>query len=50
MKKKPRTQTAKSSTKAIKNLAPSATDRVKAGLNSRSVNPIVIARDRALKS
>jgi hypothetical protein len=54
MKKKPRTQAAKSSKKTIKNLAPASAEQVKAGrrmeaqLKSRSVNPIVISRDRAL--
>lgn len=54
MKKKPGSK-AKAAPRALKDLKPNAADQVKAGrmeahLNSRSVNPIVIARDRSLNS
>ena len=51
MKKEPRAKKAKAGKAAIKDLSPQSTDQVKAGkLNLRSVNPIVVARDRSLNS
>ena len=53
MKKKQATKRTKTSKSAIKDLSPQHADQVKAGkmnaqLSSRSVNPIVVSRDRAL--
>jgi hypothetical protein len=53
MKKKSRGQPTRSPKKGLKNLAPTGPEQVKAGrmeaqVHSRSVNPIVISRDRAL--
>lgn len=55
MTKKQSTKRTKAPQSALKNLSPRKAAQVKAGrmaaqLNSRSVNPIVISRDRALNS
>ena len=55
MKRKAPKKAGKASKAQLKNLAPARTNQIKAGrtaaqINTRSVNPIVISRDRAQNS